>query len=111
MLLTRQGRRQMTKMQTNEQRAAGYRELQAEFEAAGKTALAEKAAKRAVGFERQNIATPTNNLEDAITAEAQDWAEFFEVNDPQHLEARKLVNRANAACGYFEPLKGYYRGA
>lgn len=41
----------MVKMQTNAQRAAGYRELQAEFTAAGKTVLAEKAAKRAEGFE------------------------------------------------------------
>lgn len=38
-------------MQTRRQRAAGFRELQAEFEAAGKTVLAAKAAKRAAEFE------------------------------------------------------------
>lgn len=26
-------------------------------------------------------------------------------------EYRKLVHRANAAVGYFKPLKGYYTGA
>lgn len=42
----------MARMQTNQERAKGYRELQAEFEAAGKTVLAEKAARRAEGFEQ-----------------------------------------------------------
>jgi hypothetical protein len=42
----------MARMQTNQERAKGYRELQAEFEAAGKTVLAEKAANRAEGFEQ-----------------------------------------------------------
>lgn len=55
--------------------------------------------------------TPTKNLEDAITAEAQDWADFFEVSDPLDLEARKRVHRANARAGYFTPLDGYYNGS
>ena len=60
---------------------------------------------------RQNIATPTKDLEDAITAEAQDWADFFEVTDPQDFEARKRVHRANARVGYYDALKGYWTGA
>lgn len=107
----------MLKMQTNAQRAAGYRELQAEFTAAGKTVLANKAAKRAEDFEAlqadavHSVTLPTNSLEDAIDAEARDWADFFEVNTSEHLEARRMVMRANATLGYFVPLKGYYRGA
>lgn len=54
--------------------------------------------------------TPTKNLEDAITAEALDWADFFEVKDPLDLEARKRVMRTNARVGYFTPLEGYYSG-
>lgn len=54
--------------------------------------------------------TPTKNLEDAITAEALDWADFFEVKNPLDLEARKRVHRANARVGYFTPLEGYYNG-
>lgn len=65
--------------------------------------------------DRPSIATPTNNLEDAITAEAWDWADFFEVlkrhDAAECIEARKLVHRANAAVGYYSPLKGYYTGA
>lgn len=41
----------MIKMQTNEQRAAGFRVLQTEFSAAGKTVLATMAGKRAANFE------------------------------------------------------------
>ena len=60
---------------------------------------------------KKNIITPTKNLEDAIEQETRDWADFFEVKDPQDLEARKRVMRANARVGYFEPLKGYYKEA
>lgn len=42
-------------MQTDKQRAAGFRELQADFIAAGKLVLAEKAARRAAEFERAAV--------------------------------------------------------
>jgi len=46
-------------------------------------------------------------LDDAIDREAKDWAQFFDVEDEQHIEARRMVMRANAKVGYLKPLKDY----
>lgn len=88
------------KMQTNEQRAAGYRELQAEFTTAGKVVLAEKAAKRAAEFEGLS-----NDYLAALALHNEAIAKFNEVtrryrarliDDAEFLTGRKAYDVATA---------------
>lgn len=43
-------------------------------------------------------------IEKAIDDEATSWAKFFGVTDPEQIEGRKQVMRANVAVGYLDPL-------
>ncbi len=46
-------------------------------------------------------------LQAAIDVEAFQWAQFFNVTDPDQIEGRQRVMRANVAVGYIEPLLPY----
>lgn len=88
--------------QTNAQRAAGFRELEAEWREIGKTHLADLAAKRAAEFETPRYSSAQINA--AIDVEAFQWSQHFDVTDSEQIEARKGVMRANVALGYLDPL-------
>ena len=44
------------------------------------------------------------DIEAAIERDAIAWAECFGVTDPEHIESRRRVQRANVAVGFFDPL-------
>jgi hypothetical protein len=46
----------------------------------------------------------------AIDIEAFQWAQHFEVTDPEQIEGRRNVMRANAAVGYLDPLLEFLPG-
>jgi hypothetical protein len=72
----------MIKMQTNKQRAAGYRQLQAEFEAAGKTVLAMKASNRAAEFEAAGNKRQAYDIRFRCTLNGCDWTIRLFLKDP-----------------------------
>jgi hypothetical protein len=70
--------KRMIKMQTNEQRAAGYRELEAEYRADGKAVLADKAAKRAAQFDDTNYNAWRDAIHAKYRAEYRPYDKFME---------------------------------
>jgi hypothetical protein len=46
----------------------------------------------------------------AIDIEAFQWAQHFEVTDPERIEGRKNVMRANVAVGFIDPLLEFLPG-
>jgi hypothetical protein len=49
-------------------------------------------------------------LSAAIDIEAFQWAQHFDVTDPEQIEARKKVMRANVAVGFIDPVLEFLPG-
>jgi hypothetical protein len=48
--------------------------------------------------------TLQQDIDQAIEAEAQHWAKFFDVTDEAQIEKRRRVMRANVAVHFYQPL-------